>query len=197
MRNEPDNSDLVKHRCVELEPDLRAFLFGILRNLHDVEDALQRTILKAIQASSSVNPVTLKGWLFKIALNEARATKRAQRMARTKLEDWQKLFGRTDTSDEHLGLQQILSDEQKISLEAAINRLPPEQQEVLQRRIQKDQKFADIASEMNRPIGTILTWMRRALSSLKQMQGIQHLNPGSSPNDMSTDCPSITDTVDN
>ncbi len=197
MRNEPDNSDLVKHRCVELEPDLRAFLFGILRNLHDVEDALQRTILKAIQASSSVNPVTLKGWLFKIALNEARATKRAQRMARTKLEDWQKLFGRTDTSDEHLGLQQILSDEQKVSLEAAINRLPPEQQEVLQRRIQKDQKFADIASEMNRPIGTILTWMRRALSSLKQMQGIQHLNPSSSPNDMSTDCPSIADTVDN
>ena len=70
MRNEPDNSDLVKHRCVELEPDLRAFLFGILRNLDGVEDALQRTILSGLTIISGVTLLTSPRKNFKIPLND-------------------------------------------------------------------------------------------------------------------------------
>lgn len=177
MRNEPDISDLVKHRCVELEPDLRAFLFGILRDIHEVEDAFQRTVVKAIEASSDVNPETLRGWLFKIALNEARAAKRSQLLAKTKIEDWRKQFSEAEDAVDGPGLDYILSNEQQESIEAAVKRLPKDQREVIERRIKKGQKFADIATEMNRPIGTILTWMRRALNGLREMQEIRDLNP--------------------
>lgn len=177
MRNEPDNSDLVKHFCVQLEPDLRAFLFGILRDIHEVEDAFQRTVLKAIEGSANVNPETLRGWLFKIALNEARSAKRSQSLARRKTEDWKTQFGKASIVEDGLSLDWILSKEEQESIEAAVKRLPTNQREVIERRIEKGQKFADIATEMNRPIGTILTWMRRALNSLREMQEIRNLDP--------------------
>lgn len=163
---------------MELEGDLRAFLFGILRDTHEAEDAFQRTVLKAIEASATVNPDTLKGWLFKIALNEARSAKRSESLARAKIEDWKKQFGRADNTVDP-GLDFVLSTEQQESIEAAVKRLPENQREVVERRIQKGQKFADIATEMNRPIGTILTWMRRALNSLREMQEIRSLDPES------------------
>ena len=177
MRNKPDNSDLVKDRCVDLEPEIRAFLFGILRDTHDVEDVFQRTVVKAIEASSDVNPETLRGWLFKIALNEARASKRSQSLAKSKIEDWRHQFARSSTADVHPKLDGILSSERQESIDAAVMRLPKNQREVINRRIRNGQKFADIAVEMNRPLGTILTWMRRALNSLREMREIRDLNP--------------------
>lgn len=179
LRNEPDNVDLVKRRCVELEADIRAFLFGVLRNVHDVEDAFQRTVVKAIESSSDVDPETLRGWLFKIALNEARATKRSQSLAKKKVDEWKTEFGMSRTAVDDFGLDSILSKEQQESIESAVLRLPKDQREVVERRIQKGQKFADIATEMDRPIGTILTWMRRALNGLREMQEIRDLDPAS------------------
>ncbi|MEP3480627.1 MAG: RNA polymerase sigma factor [Fuerstiella sp.] len=177
MRNKPDNSDLVKDRCVDLEPEIRAFLFGILRDTHEVEDAFQRTVVKAIEASADVNAETLRGWLFKIALNEARAFKRSQSLAKAKIEDWKQQFGQSSTAGGGASLDGIISAERQESIDSAVMRLPKNQREVIERRMRNGQKFADIAIEMNRPLGTILTWMRRALNSLREMQEIRELNP--------------------
>lgn len=176
MQNEPDKSDLVKLRCVELESDLRAFLFGILRDFHEVEDAYQRTVVRAIEASSTVNLDTIKGWLFKIALNEARGAKRSQALATRKKSDFQQLIEISE-SEEPDAIQQMLSSEQRTFIQEAVARLPDTQQEVIRRRIQQGQKFHQIAKEMDRPLGTILTWMRRALNGLREMQEIRSIDP--------------------
>jgi RNA polymerase sigma-70 factor (ECF subfamily) len=49
----------------------------------------------------------------------------------------------------------------------AVNRLPAEQRFVVERRIDSDQTFAEIAAELNVPLGTVLTRMRLALAKLK------------------------------
>lgn len=176
MRNERDNSELVKRFCVELEGELRAFLLGILRNFHDVEDAYQRTVVRAIEACDDVHPETVRGWLFRIALNEARAAKRSESLAKRKSVDWVELFNTSDhVTDE--GLERLLSAEQRESLEHAVMRLPESQKEVVYRRIQLGQTFTEIASEMKRPLGSILTWMRRALISLREMHEIRQFDP--------------------
>ena len=36
-------------------------------------------------------------------------------------------------------------------------------------RLQQGQTFAEIADELDRPLGTVLTWMRRALQELRDM----------------------------
>lgn len=176
MRNEPDNAELVKRVCVELEGDLRAFLLGILRNFHDVEDAYQRTVMKAIQASDDVRPETVRGWLFRIAFNEARAAKRSESLAKRKSTSLLELFDPEKQSSEE-GLERLLTAEQKESIGLAVQRLPDHQKEVIRRRIELGQKFTEIAEEMERPLGSILTWMRRALSSLREMQEIRQLAP--------------------
>jgi RNA polymerase sigma-70 factor (ECF subfamily) len=53
-------------------------------------------------------------------------------------------------------------------LRASVGTLPPEQQEVVRRRIHDGQTFAEIASDLNLPIGTVLTRMRLALEKLRK-----------------------------
>ncbi len=50
----------------------------------------------------------------------------------------------------------------------ALRELPAEQAEVVRRRMFREQKFAEIAAELNLPLGTVLTRMRLALARLRK-----------------------------
>jgi RNA polymerase sigma-70 factor (ECF subfamily) len=66
------------------------------------------------------------------------------------------------------------ADEPLIRLEAiqavreAMKRLPPEQRELVVMRIYEEKTFAQIAQELNIPLGTALARMRLALAKLRQ-----------------------------
>ena len=51
-------------------------------------------------------------------------------------------------------------------MRAALATLPPEQRQIVQKRIYEEQTFASIAQELELPLGTVLTRMRRALRKL-------------------------------
>jgi RNA polymerase sigma-70 factor (ECF subfamily) len=51
-------------------------------------------------------------------------------------------------------------------VKAALDCLPPEQREVVHKRIYEQQTFAAIAEETGAPLGTVLTRMRLALKRL-------------------------------
>ncbi|MDG1894726.1 MAG: RNA polymerase sigma factor [Fuerstiella sp.] len=167
---------LVEQACVEFERDLRAFLLGVLRDGHLVDEAFQKTAIKAIEASSAVNPETIRGWLFKIALNEARELKRAM-LRRNRLREavWESTSSETevDTAD---GLLLVISEEEQVAVRSALTRLDGNYREVVMRRVQNGQTFASIATDMNKPLGTILTWMRRALAELREMNEVRRLS---------------------
>ena len=69
---------LVEEACVRWQSELMAFLSGVLKNGHLAEDAFQKMVIRAIEAAESARSETLRGWLFRIALNEARQLRRAR-----------------------------------------------------------------------------------------------------------------------
>lgn len=168
MTADREKRDLVERACLAMEKDLKVFLGGVLRDSHRAEDALQRTVVKAIEAAESVNPGTIRGWLFRIALNEAREMKRGMARQGRLLQKIQDLVQQSSDPDSDDGFRKALSEEQKDCIDRALNQLSPDYREVVIRRIQHNQTFATIAEDLNKPLGTVLTWMRRALIELRE-----------------------------
>lgn len=175
MSHDVDKRASVEQACVDHERDLRAYLVGVLRDIHAADDALQRTMVKAIEAAASVNPEKIRGWLFRIALNEAREIKRSSaRRGRFERAVWEAVPG----SDRHQaddGMNQLVGREQVELVRKAVERLDDGYRDVVLRRIHKGQTFAEIAQDLDKPLGTVLTWMRRALLQLREMQELRTL----------------------
>lgn len=60
------------------QAQLRSFLIGVLRDWHLANDALQATFAKVVEVGHTAMKESLKGWLFRVALNEALAIRRRQ-----------------------------------------------------------------------------------------------------------------------
>jgi RNA polymerase sigma-70 factor (ECF subfamily) len=158
---------LVEQSCIRWERELKAFLLGVMRVGDQVEDAYQRTCVRAIQSCESVVPATVRGWLFRIALNEARQMRRRDRRVGTVVEDLSTL---PDAAGGARGLVELglVSEEFTSHLAAAISALPEGQREVLTMRLVAGLSFAEIASQLERPVGTVLTWMHRGIQRLRE-----------------------------
>ncbi|WP_166825355.1 RNA polymerase sigma factor [Thalassoroseus pseudoceratinae] len=143
--------------------DLRAFLIGVLKDGDLAVEALQNTFSKAVERGDTVRQETVKGWLYRVALNEALELRRRNKThTRTllKLQDWQNHRGAESPHD------QASREETSLAVREAIKSLSPEQRSVVQLRIYEDKTFAAIAEELDLPLGTVLTRMRTALKRL-------------------------------
>ena len=69
----------------------------------------------------------------------------------------------------------LVNDDLAMAIRRSLAKLPTDQQEVVRRRMYEGQGFAEIAAEMKLPLGTVLTWMRRALMRLKEDSGLREL----------------------
>ena len=150
---------------------LRVFVFGILRNNELVSDVLQTVFRKALEHGGGVDPQSVRAWLTRVAHNEALLLKRKQGVdsrAMTKIG-----MGLAESDSDSLPLDEIIRRETADRVQAAVQKLPPEQRFVVERRIHGDQTFAEIAAELAVPLGTVLTRMRLALGKLKLALGDQ------------------------
>ena len=175
--------EMIEAACVQWEGDLKAFLGGVLQDRHLAEDAFQKTVLRAIETDQTGQQDTLRGWLFQVALNEARQIRREIRRENTQR---QKLADQAGTS-EVTGVAGrsndltwmvdavLVSNDLAMAIRRSLAKLPADQQEVVRRRIYEGQGFAEIAADMKLPLGTVLTWMRRALMRLKDDSGLREL----------------------
>jgi len=163
----------VEEACVRWQTDLTAFLLGVLKNRHLAEDAFQKLVIKAIEAAESARQETLRGWLFRIALNEAR---QIQRERQRDTVHYGRLAEQWPSNNTGLVAESgLLNDDMIQAVQKSLKKLPVEQQNVIRRRIYYGQTFAEIAKEMNLPLGTVLTWMRRGLLKLKEDAGLKSL----------------------
>jgi RNA polymerase sigma-70 factor (ECF subfamily) len=175
----PNTGDLGQHprqaveaACLRCQIDIQIFLSRILRSQHLIDEAWQRTVLNALQASHSVRLPTLRGWLFQIALNEAR---KILREARSPTTSSTCSITATDPDNTQHPLSTIpapdstaiLVETQKV-VQDCLASLPPEQQEVIRQRVYLGHTFSEIASNLQLPLGTVLTWCRRGLLRLKE-----------------------------
>lgn len=167
---------IVMSACVQWESDLKGFLLGVLRNREQADDVFQKSVIKAIESAGSARRETLRGWLFRIALNEARQFRRHQKRDSQHLRRFSEQF--TGDSESHPETEwmlhaKVVNEETVRLIQQSLFRLPEEQQEVIRRRIYDNQTFEDIAKSMQRPLGTVLTWMRRALLRLRLDSGLR------------------------
>lgn len=170
----PSQREMVENSCVQNQADIKSFLRGILRREELVEEVFQRTVLKAIQAVDSVALKNVRGWLFRIALNEARQVLRQSRRQAVwggEVQEAGVIYGRKDRPAE----QGLLNVEAADTVRNVIRDLSPESREVLVKRLFEEKSFAEIAAELNAPMGSVLTWMRRGLMKLREDSRIREL----------------------
>ncbi len=175
--------EIIEAACVQWEADLKTFLAGVLKDRHLAEDAFQKTVVRAIETSQSGRQDSLRGWLFQVALNEARQMRREIRretVRRQKLIDQGVGLQAGDASGRSNDLMWmvdavLVNDDLAMAIRRSLAKLPADQQEVVRRRIYEGQGFAEIAAEMKLPLGTVLTWMRRALMRLREDSGLREL----------------------
>ncbi|MCA9058440.1 MAG: sigma-70 family RNA polymerase sigma factor [Planctomycetaceae bacterium] len=174
MTNAEDNLTLVTQALVDWEQDLRTFLFGVLREPHAVDDAYQRTVVRAMEAAAAYRDENLRGWLFQVALNEARQIRRNDgRRARRELsgdvteEQLRQGSGDLSLRADWIVAQKIVSEELVAAVETALESLTPQVRQVLRMRLFEELTFQQIADQTKLPIGTVLSMVHRALGQLR------------------------------
>ena len=145
-------------------PGLRAFLRGRLAQDSDVDDCLQVVFVKMVERGGDVAPAARRSWLFRVAANES------ARIWRSKAST-DKMLERHGADPVHAAdgdpTEQVILSETTKKLTEAVVRLPPSWQQVVRLRIYENLTFQQIADQLEIPLGTALTQMRRALERLK------------------------------
>lgn len=147
--------------------DLRAFLIGVLRDRDLAGEALQAAFTKAMEAGHTADPNKLKGWLFRVAYNEAMIIRRKQKTHNKSLAKlaWQKP-NEHEQPDDNLARGETIA-----RIRTSLKTLSEPQREVVRLRIYEEMTFAGIAEELEVPLGTVLTRMRLALKKLQKCLG--------------------------
>lgn len=143
---------------------LRAFLAKRIDQPADVEDCLQTVFLKAIQSGSQLPPHVRKAWLFRVATNESINFWRQRETSRKYIEH----IAEPLAGDADQDFQELQQRETHQLIEQQLRELPESTQEIIQRKFDGEQTFQQIANDMNLPLGTVLTRMRRGLEKLRQ-----------------------------
>jgi len=148
--------------------ELRRFLYGVLRDADLAGDVLQATFTKAIEAGHTAQQESLKGWLFRVAYNEALALRRREAVHVRATHQ----IARSDEAHGGSPEEKLVRLEAVRSVRAALRELPEGQREVVRLRIYEQKKFSVIASELGLPLGTVLSRMQSALAKLRsKLQG--------------------------
>jgi RNA polymerase sigma factor (sigma-70 family) len=149
--------------------ELFEFLIGVLRDPIAAQDVLQITFRRVLETGHTAREETAKGWLFKVALREALVFRRQLDRQQRHLKKY--AAGQDSLVDPGLPEFQIVRDEDVARLRQLLVQLPADQQHVIRQRIYEDKTFAEIASELNVPLGTVLTRMRLAVEKLRKWFG--------------------------
>jgi RNA polymerase sigma-70 factor (ECF subfamily) len=160
------------------EVSLYQFLFGLLRDHHLAEDALQETFVRALERLDAVDPDHLRGWLFTVAYHQAMLARRKEKRTRTAPLGAPVVRGGTrieEVGDPQPGpLALAESGDDRLRLEALIAQLSPAQQEVVRQR-GEGKRFIDIARALGCPLNTALARMHEALKRLRVLWGNEHV----------------------
>lgn len=164
---------LEKEWFADFAGELRAFLLGVLRNDDLAGEALQATLVKALERGHEARPETRRGWLFRVALNEALVLKRRAKiqeksfreLAQNDARRHESAGGSVTRNESPAGF--VLRAEVIERVRLALDGLPAEQRRVVRMRIYEHKTFAVIASELKVPLGTVLTRMRLATEKLR------------------------------
>ncbi|HWA98350.1 MAG TPA: RNA polymerase sigma factor, partial [Pirellulales bacterium] len=144
--------------------ELRNFLIGVLRNRDQADDVLQVAFAKLVEVGHTAREESVKGWLFRVAYNEAIVVRRRQAIHRRATDTLAETENRSPLPPD----VPLLRRETVEQVRAAIEQLPAEQRQVVRMRMYDQKKFIQISAELKLPLGTVLTRMQLALKKLRK-----------------------------
>lgn len=146
-----------------VETGLRQFLNTRLAQPGDVDDCLQSVYVTMEQHGRSVAAASRRAWLFRVAANQS-ALHWRQKAAGEKAIIKRASFEEIDDDPAAKMIQKETIDR----LQACIEQLPDNYRDIIRLRINDNLSFDQIADRLNIPLGTALTWMRRATQQLRR-----------------------------
>ena len=152
----------IQARIIELLPRLRRFARNLTRNPHDADDVVQIAIERALTRLDQWHrDARLDSWLFRIVRNawidEMRS--RARRDA---------LFA-PEEAGEAVGVAAIDREVDRLSVEAAMSRLPEEQRSAVSLGLVEGLPYKEAALVLDVPIGTLTSRLARGREALQAM----------------------------
>lgn len=134
---------------------LYSIAYSYLRSESDSLEAVQEATCRAwIKRKKLKNPDVFESWLIRIVINccmdELRRRKRSFPTAEF----------------EERGTEEMQSNE-RIDLERAFERMKPKYRHAVMLKYYQGMTAAEIANVLNKPEGTIKTWLREGLKKLK------------------------------
>jgi RNA polymerase sigma-70 factor, ECF subfamily len=152
----------IQARIIELLPRLRRFARNLTRNPHDADDVVQIAIERALTRLDQWHrDARLDSWLFRIVRNawidETRS--RARRDA---------LFA-PEEAGEAVGVAAIDREVDRLSVEAAMSRLPEEQRSAVSLVLVEGLPYKEAAQVLDVPIGTLTSRLARGREALQAM----------------------------
>jgi RNA polymerase sigma-70 factor (ECF subfamily) len=131
-----------------------------------VDDCLQAVCVKMMIQAEKPGPDVAdsarRAWLFRVAANESAAIWRRRASSEKLLT---RLAGGQSEATE--ASDPLVWDETSRRARQAVARLPAEMREVVRLRIEQNLTFQQISRQLQIPLGTALTRMRRALARLR------------------------------
>ena len=155
--------DAMRSLIERFHPEVFGLCFRMLNHRQDAEDVAQEVFLRVFRSLrrwDSTRP--LKPWIMGISVNRCR-TWISQRVRRPEIVDYlQDTAGKDDTDD---------STELVAEIQAALLELRPDYRLVFIMFHEQGNPYEVIAQAMDRPVGTIKTWLHRArLEVLEQLR---------------------------
>ena len=180
MSSEPTDADLLTRfragddaalgRLFErYEGPVFRFLFGVLKDHHQAEDALQETFVQALRKADAVAPATFRGWLFTVAYQQGMLQKRRARRVPAPAEAGA-LLGLVADGD---GPDAGRADDLRAVAEL-LALLPAVQQQVIRLRVYDGLRFRDVADRAGCPLNTALARMHDGLKKLRALWEARH-----------------------
>src|SRR5262245_27284873 len=146
------------------------FLFGLLRDHHAAEDALQETFVQAIRYADDVAPDSFRGWLYTVAHRQAMLAKRRAKRLPSRADELA-LLGLV--GDEAADPPADRTDDAR-AVRELLDLLPAPQRAVIAARVFEGKKFREVAAALGCPLNTALARMHEGLKRLRQLWEARH-----------------------
>src|SRR5579859_4155964 len=157
-----ESTENIQARIIELLPRLRRFARNLTRDPHDADDVVQIALERALTRLDQWHrDARLDSWLFRIVRNawidEVRS--RVRRDA---------LFV-PEEAGEAIGVAAMDREADRLSVEAAMTRLPEEQRSAVSLVLVEGLPYKEAAVVLDVPIGTLTSRLARGREALQAM----------------------------